>query len=896
MITFQGAADMLLQNAIAVIPIAIVVALLCRAFRLRPSTRHLLWLSVLVFLIIPPTLPQLSRSLLEARASDPAPASEQPAIPQPVIVQRSAQTPPAATGSKTGTLRIERTAAIAQRPTMLAAPHVTDGRFALQPEKPAIAEPLALPPRPIQHVPINPPQPLAQIEPEEQTELPAVIAAPAHNPLTTIAVFWESARRVCDFGVSRLRQEATSATSAASGYLRSAVNAVPRMPAWLWITGVVAVVAVAASRLWLACRLFKSAAPAPDSVRSLVEESAQELGLRRAPRSLMVSDRVSPMVWCGWRTTLVLPGALWSELDESGRRAVVQHELAHIRRRDHWVRWAEMLVATLYWWHPVVWWARRRVREEADLACDVWVTALMPGVRAPYARALLMTKQYVSAGGAGVPLVGIGAVSPGAKRFSRRITMVMTTRMNPRTSIVGVALAAMLVAGGVYSAPGWACPTPTAPEPDAAPAAPEAPSDLSTFEQYMIDRAPAPTKAPKPAKAPKAGAATSNSCGVAAPTGAGTACSPNVETTLGAIHGKLQALAGEHLGYAGGAGWYTVGDNAEREAVYHLPKDRLDALVKLMSRDDVPLLIQPLDDGVLVHGDNEQQRRFAAFVALLDPKKDRVEYRLTSQGKLKDLTSLMALGSVPTRVYIGDEDITVEGDTNTQRVFAEFVEMIDPGAAGGMPMPGQQGDNPMVRGMWENNPMGDEAAKVELRVRGMFQEAQRLREMQDSLQAQAEAIEAQADSIEAQSESHRAQAETILDQVEQWLEQAESLTTSEQYQAMVRAESAQHEADRMMQLAEMIESQVDMVLAQAEQMLEQADSFGEQADELEAQAEELAESLEEQLNELQDEMGDRIDQFHDWAHDHAESLHSLLEEHAQRLDEQLSQRFGSTTR
>jgi len=54
-------------------------------------------------------------------------------------------------------------------------------------------------------------------------------------------------------------------------------------------------------------------------VVSLVRDAAIAMGLRRPPRVLMVRDRVSPMVWCGLRTCLVLPVGLWDELDEVGR-------------------------------------------------------------------------------------------------------------------------------------------------------------------------------------------------------------------------------------------------------------------------------------------------------------------------------------------------------------------------------------------------------------------------------------------------------------------------------------------------------------------------------------------------------------------------------------------------
>src|SRR5207249_2175047 len=55
------------------------------------------------------------------------------------------------------------------------------------------------------------------------------------------------------------------------------------------------------------------------------------------------------------------------------RCTLLVHELAHLRRRDHWVRFLEMAVMAIHWWHPLVWWARRELHEAEEQCCDAWV-------------------------------------------------------------------------------------------------------------------------------------------------------------------------------------------------------------------------------------------------------------------------------------------------------------------------------------------------------------------------------------------------------------------------------------------------------------------------------------------------------------------------------------------
>ncbi len=43
--------------------------------------------------------------------------------------------------------------------------------------------------------------------------------------------------------------------------------------------------------------------------------------------------------------------------DNRELRWVVAHELAHVWRRDHLVRWLEWVACVVFWWNPVAWWA-----------------------------------------------------------------------------------------------------------------------------------------------------------------------------------------------------------------------------------------------------------------------------------------------------------------------------------------------------------------------------------------------------------------------------------------------------------------------------------------------------------------------------------------------------------
>src|SRR5574338_1107070 len=116
-------------------------------------------------------------------------------------------------------------------------------------------------------------------------------------------------------------------------------------------------------------------------------EVADRLGLNEAPRLVRSEDAKMPFA-CGLvRPTVVLPAECdgWTA---DRRRAVLLHELAHVRRRDLVGHTVGRFACALYWFHPLVWTAAKRLRSESERACDD--LALNCGARASdYAEHLL---------------------------------------------------------------------------------------------------------------------------------------------------------------------------------------------------------------------------------------------------------------------------------------------------------------------------------------------------------------------------------------------------------------------------------------------------------------------------------------------------------------------------
>jgi bla regulator protein BlaR1 len=67
---------------------------------------------------------------------------------------------------------------------------------------------------------------------------------------------------------------------------------------------------------------------------------------------------------------LLLPAGITDRLTPPQLKAIVAHELCHVRRRDNLATALHMGVEALFWFHPLVWWLGARLMEERERACD----------------------------------------------------------------------------------------------------------------------------------------------------------------------------------------------------------------------------------------------------------------------------------------------------------------------------------------------------------------------------------------------------------------------------------------------------------------------------------------------------------------------------------------------
>ncbi len=192
----------------------------------------------------------------------------------------------------------------------------------------------------------------------------------------------------------------------------------------IWLGGILTTLVVVAWRIARFQVLLREAVPVDPELQDWVDELAMCVGVVRLPSVWWLGGKVSPMVWSlGRRPRLLIPIDLWKGLDQRQRSTLLIHELAHLRRGDHHVRFLELVVTALYWWHPVVWLARRALRAVEEQCCDAWVVWAFPDATKSYAETLLETLDFLDHSDLSEPLLasGFGRV----RHLRKRLTMIM---------------------------------------------------------------------------------------------------------------------------------------------------------------------------------------------------------------------------------------------------------------------------------------------------------------------------------------------------------------------------------------------------------------------------------------------------------------------------------------
>jgi beta-lactamase regulating signal transducer with metallopeptidase domain len=160
-----------------------------------------------------------------------------------------------------------------------------------------------------------------------------------------------------------------------------AVAVLPASASWSAWLGVSAIASAVAGLAWLwwsrrrlAQLLARRRPEADQRVLAISATLARELGLRRAPRVSRCADLATPIAFGCLRPEIGLPERV-DQLDDGSLRAMLAHELAHLRRRDPAAMCVVTVLQALFPWQLLLPLVRRRWLRLVELRCDAVAAA-----------------------------------------------------------------------------------------------------------------------------------------------------------------------------------------------------------------------------------------------------------------------------------------------------------------------------------------------------------------------------------------------------------------------------------------------------------------------------------------------------------------------------------------
>jgi beta-lactamase regulating signal transducer with metallopeptidase domain len=100
------------------------------------------------------------------------------------------------------------------------------------------------------------------------------------------------------------------------------------------------------------------------------------VGISRQVGLIISDSNLEPGILGIFRPVLVLPAGISERLTDAQLRAVIIHELWHVRRRDNLAAALHMVIEAIFWFYPFVWWIGARLTEERERSRDEDVLSL----------------------------------------------------------------------------------------------------------------------------------------------------------------------------------------------------------------------------------------------------------------------------------------------------------------------------------------------------------------------------------------------------------------------------------------------------------------------------------------------------------------------------------------
>jgi beta-lactamase regulating signal transducer with metallopeptidase domain len=213
-------------------------------------------------------------------------------------------------------------------------------------------------------------------------------------------------------------------------------------PGVIWfLVMMVFLIRILLSRLLLVLYRRRHHVPVTGPPAECLGSLAGRMGIRRPLCLIESAGLTGPVAFGILRPTIALPER-FADFTAEQQDAIVAHELMHVANHDSFWMLLANLVAAVWWWHPLVWWARQKFQTACELVADEGSLVVPDGPRL-LAECLVILGKRQPDQMAWLAMTGTGFRSGLGRRVQRLMRIENRTWQSPKRLSFALALVLM---------------------------------------------------------------------------------------------------------------------------------------------------------------------------------------------------------------------------------------------------------------------------------------------------------------------------------------------------------------------------------------------------------------------------------------------------------------------
>ena len=187
----------------------------------------------------------------------------------------------------------------------------------------------------------------------------------------------------------------------------------------LWCIGIFTMILLITKSMLRFHNMKNSALPLQNpAVRTLYYECLDEMHIKKPIPIYSTAFLKSPIIAGLLKPCIYMPIHLISDYNANDIKYMLMHELAHYKYKDALANYLMNIIGVLYWFHPLVWYSLKEMKNDREVACDTSVLKLLnEGDYEDYGNTLINFAEKVSL----TPFPFSTGISGNMKQMQKRI-------------------------------------------------------------------------------------------------------------------------------------------------------------------------------------------------------------------------------------------------------------------------------------------------------------------------------------------------------------------------------------------------------------------------------------------------------------------------------------------